>query len=74
MANNLALKFLTLFGPSVQVWNTRLKKLGTCSVDLLRKEKRKQVVCHTVVTLPFTLKSVLRQKKEELWKLKCFTM
>jgi hypothetical protein len=31
-----------------------------------------QGVCHTVA-LPFTLKSVLRQK-EELWKLKYFTM
>ncbi len=32
----------------------------------------KQGVCHTM-TLPFTLKSILRQK-EELWKLKYFTM
>jgi hypothetical protein len=32
-----------------------------------------QGVFHTVA-LPFTLKSVLRQKKEELWKLKYFTM
>jgi len=33
---------------------------------------RKQGVCH-IVALPFTLKSILRQK-EELWKLKYFTM
>jgi hypothetical protein len=26
------------------------------------------------VALPFTLKGILRQKKEELWKLKYFTM
>jgi hypothetical protein len=31
-----------------------------------------QVVCHTVA-LPFTLKSILKAK-EELWKLKYFTM
>jgi hypothetical protein len=31
-----------------------------------------QGVCHTVA-LPFTLKSILRQK-EELWELKYFTM
>jgi hypothetical protein len=30
-------------------------------------------VCHTV-TSPFTLKGILRQQKEELWKLKDFTM
>jgi hypothetical protein len=30
------------------------------------------MVCH-IVALPFTLKSILRQKKE-LWKLKYFTM
>jgi hypothetical protein len=34
--------------------------------------KPKQGVCHTVA-LPFTLKNILRQK-EELWKLKYFTM
>ncbi len=34
----------------------------------------KQGVCHTVVALPFTWKSILRQKKEELWKLKYLTM
>jgi hypothetical protein len=26
------------------------------------------------VALPFTLQSILRQKEEELWKLKYFTM
>jgi hypothetical protein len=34
---------------------------------------KKQGVCHTMA-LPFTLKSILRQKEEELWKLKYFTM
>jgi len=32
-----------------------------------------QGVCHTLLALPFTLKSILRPK-EELWKLKYFTM
>jgi hypothetical protein len=32
-----------------------------------------QGVCHTVVALPFILKSISRQK-EELWKLKYFAM
>jgi hypothetical protein len=33
--------------------------------------------CQTLLrqrALPFTLKSILRQKKKELWKLKYFTM
>jgi hypothetical protein len=35
----------------------------------------KQRVCHTVVALPFTiLKSIILRQKEELWKLKYFTM
>jgi hypothetical protein len=33
----------------------------------------KQGVCHTVAFLPFTLKRDLKAK-EELWKLKYFTM
>jgi hypothetical protein len=37
-------------------------------------KQNKQGVCH-VMALPFTLKSIiLRQKEEELWKLKYFTM
>jgi hypothetical protein len=32
-----------------------------------------QGVCHAV-TLPFTLKKYLKKAKEELWKLKYFTM
>jgi hypothetical protein len=39
-----------------------------------KKLKNKQGVCHNAA-LPFTLKSILRQKKElELWKLKYFTI
>jgi hypothetical protein len=35
----------------------------------------KQRGCVTIVALPFTLKRyTLRQKEEELWKLKYFTM
>jgi hypothetical protein len=30
-------------------------------------------VYHTMA-LPFTLKKYLKEKEEELWKLKCFTM
>jgi hypothetical protein len=37
------------------------------------KHNQNKGVCHTVVALLFTLKSILRQK-EELWKLKYFTM
>jgi hypothetical protein len=34
-----------------------------------------QGVCHTSVAFPFTLKSYLKQaKEEELWKLKYFTI
>jgi hypothetical protein len=41
-------------------------------VELDENPKGKQRVCHTVA-LPFTLKLILRPK-EELWKLKYFTM
>jgi hypothetical protein len=34
---------------------------------------KKQGVCH-IVALPFKFKGILRQKEEELWKLKYLTM
>jgi hypothetical protein len=43
-----------------------------CALRHDKEDPVKQGVCHTVA-LPFTLKSMLRQKKE-LWKLKYFTM
>jgi hypothetical protein len=45
--------------------------LHFCMYALL-PPRLKQGVCH-IVALPFTLKSILRQK-EELWKLKYVTM
>jgi hypothetical protein len=38
-----------------------------------KKNTKKQGLHHTVA-LPFTLKGILRQQKEGLWKLKDFTM
>jgi hypothetical protein len=43
--------------------------------SLLFQQEDKQGVCHTVALLFFTLKKkYLKAKKEELWKLKYFTI
>jgi hypothetical protein len=44
-------------------------------MDVEKKIQPKQGVYQdSVVALPFTLKSILKAKEEELWKLKYFTM
>jgi hypothetical protein len=49
--------------------------ISNCSMTFPRyhkKNTKKQGVCHLMGL--FTLKGILRQQKEELWKLKDFTM
>jgi len=43
------------------------------NITKLKKQKKKQGVCHTLALL-FTLKSIFKPKKKALWKLKYFTM
>jgi hypothetical protein len=47
-------------------------------ISLLHKvsqvKQNKGCVTHCGVALPFTLKNILSQKKEEIWKLKYFSM
>jgi hypothetical protein len=52
--------------------NTLPNVLSLVNTEKKEKKQKKQAVCH-IVALPFTLKRILMQK-EELWKLKYFTM
>jgi hypothetical protein len=47
-------------------------QIFTQKITIVETNQPKQGVCHTVA-LPFTLKSILMEKKE-LWKLKYLTM
>ncbi len=70
--------FCSIFGRHVTRHNLPNWRAGISNCSMIparnhKKNTKKQGLHHTVA-LPFTLKGILRQQKEGLWKLKDFTM